>query len=271
MTSRNDNASSWQSALERWLLQTDTEALETVLAKIAGEKVATQADWIVRQAERLGREHKAQRAAILQARDALLLHLYGQCAPWGGAVAWCDASLKVEGAQHKAGIGGVLMRNEPVTVTAFALPVPALHSLEAEIDAVMTTVKLARQQGIDCLQIHTDCAALVELWQQARDDFRLEHLRALALPLAEFRLAAIPPAHNPVAHRLARLARERHARQPIPEAQAASPVREPKFCRCRVCHAHFEADTIAEAREACLDHAYAEHPEWEEVACYCPD
>lgn len=31
--------------------------------------------------------------------------------------------------------------------------------------------------------------------------------------------------------------------------------REPKFCRCRVCHEHFYADTIAEAKQACLEHA----------------
>jgi len=46
---------------------------------------------------------------------------------------------------------------------------------------------------------------------------------------------------------------------------------EPKFCRCRVCHAHFYGETIAEARQACHDHAHREHPEWSSVICYCPD
>ncbi len=271
MTDRSANATARKALLERWLLQTDPVALDALVAETAAEKIVALADRVVRHADRLGREHKGERASILRARDALLLHLYARRAPAGRAVAWCDASLKTGDAQHAAGIGGLLMQAEPLLVTAFALPVPALHSLEAEIDAVMTTVRLARQQDVDRLQIHTDCAALVELWQQTRDDFRLEHLRALTLPLAEFRLESVPPAHNPVAHRLARLARERHARRPLPETPAVSPVREPKFCRCRVCHAHFEAETIAEARDACLDHAYAEHPEWEEVACYCPD
>ena len=47
--------------------------------------------------------------------------------------------------------------------------------------------------------------------------------------------------------------------------------REPKFCRCRVCHEHFYAETIAEAQQACLEHASAQHPDWGETACFCPD
>jgi hypothetical protein len=46
---------------------------------------------------------------------------------------------------------------------------------------------------------------------------------------------------------------------------------EPKHCRCRVCHVHFYAETIAAAREACLAHAEAEHASWGTSACYCPD
>ncbi|HEX22044.1 MAG TPA: hypothetical protein ENH21_01285 [Chromatiales bacterium] len=42
--------------------------------------------------------------------------------------------------------------------------------------------------------------------------------------------------------------------------------KEPKFCRCRVCHEHFYAETIREAREACH-----EYPGWEPVTCFCPD
>ena len=47
-------------------------------------------------------------------------------------------------------------------------------------------------------------------------------------------------------------------------------AKEPKFCRCRVCHEHFYAETIAEARKACLDHGAREHPEWGDSACFCP-
>lgn len=47
--------------------------------------------------------------------------------------------------------------------------------------------------------------------------------------------------------------------------------KEPKFCRCRVCHEHFYAETIAEAKVACLSHAKDKHPEWSETACFCPD
>jgi hypothetical protein len=48
--------------------------------------------------------------------------------------------------------------------------------------------------------------------------------------------------------------------------------KEPKFCRCRVCHEHFYGETIEEAHQACLAHGSVEHPEWEETtACFCPD
>ena len=47
--------------------------------------------------------------------------------------------------------------------------------------------------------------------------------------------------------------------------------KEPKFCRCRVCHEHFYGDTVAEAAEACREHGRERHPEWEVTACFCPD
>jgi hypothetical protein len=47
--------------------------------------------------------------------------------------------------------------------------------------------------------------------------------------------------------------------------------KEPKFCRCRVCHEHFYGKTIAEAHVACFDHARREHPDWGDTACFCPD
>ena len=47
--------------------------------------------------------------------------------------------------------------------------------------------------------------------------------------------------------------------------------KEPKFCRCRVCHEHFYANTIAEAAEACREHSRAQHPDWGVTACFCPD
>ncbi len=47
--------------------------------------------------------------------------------------------------------------------------------------------------------------------------------------------------------------------------------KEPKFCRCRVCHEHFYAETIEQARTACREHGRKEHPDWDEMACFCPD
>ncbi len=47
--------------------------------------------------------------------------------------------------------------------------------------------------------------------------------------------------------------------------------KEPKFCRCRVCHEHFYGETVAEAQGACREHAEREHPHWDVTACFCPD
>ena len=59
------------------------------------------------------------------------------------------------------------------------------------------------------------------------------------------------------------------------ESEATPPPhsvkKEPKFCRCRVCHEHFYGDTIEEARRACLGHGEKEHPDWGVTACFCPD
>jgi hypothetical protein len=46
---------------------------------------------------------------------------------------------------------------------------------------------------------------------------------------------------------------------------------EPKFCKCRLCHEYFYADTIKEAKQACKGHVAEFHPDWEETGCYCPD
>jgi hypothetical protein len=46
---------------------------------------------------------------------------------------------------------------------------------------------------------------------------------------------------------------------------------EPKFCKCRVCHEYFYAETIAEAQLACQAHGDDQHPEWGETVCYCPE
>ena len=47
--------------------------------------------------------------------------------------------------------------------------------------------------------------------------------------------------------------------------------KEPKFCKCRLCHEYFYAATLHEAQQACRAHADIEHPGWELSACYCPD
>lgn len=56
-----------------------------------------------------------------------------------------------------------------------------------------------------------------------------------------------------------------------PDTGKHSIKREPKFCKCRLCHEYFYADTIDEARQLCLAHIEQLHPDWTESGCYCPD
>jgi len=64
--------------------------------------------------------------------------------------------------------------------------------------------------------------------------------------------------------------------RPLREDKVSEPVthsvaREPKFCKCRLCHEYFYADTIAAARVACKEHGERFHPDWQVTNCYCPD
>jgi hypothetical protein len=56
-----------------------------------------------------------------------------------------------------------------------------------------------------------------------------------------------------------------------PDSDRHSIKREPKFCKCRVCHEYFYAETIDQARRQCQSHVAEQHPDWQETGCYCPD
>jgi acetyl-CoA carboxylase beta subunit len=47
--------------------------------------------------------------------------------------------------------------------------------------------------------------------------------------------------------------------------------KEPKFCKCRLCHEYFYGQDLKEAQQACQAHAESAHPGRERSACYCPD
>lgn len=65
--------------------------------------------------------------------------------------------------------------------------------------------------------------------------------------------------------------KEHRVTEPKKEPPAHSVTTEPKFCKCRLCHEYFYADTIAAARNACLEHGEQFHPDWHVTNCYCPD
>ena len=48
--------------------------------------------------------------------------------------------------------------------------------------------------------------------------------------------------------------REDKVSEPKHKPTTHSVTKEPKFCKCRLCHEYFYADTIAAARVACTEH-----------------
>ncbi len=262
--------------IERYLLRPAPDTLAELLRGLDRRRVAHWAEHARRLATRLGRQHRGERARILRARDRLLVQLYAARAPRHWAVGWFDASVIPDAPAPRAGAGGFLLAPETRRlVSHFATPLAAADAFSAEVAALTLLLRLAVGQGMPRLWAFSDCPALVALWRRDPHDPRLATALALADRLDRFRLWHLPGAHNPVAHRLAQRAAQRDgAAGPPPLDLPTLPLeiaREPKFCRCRLCHAHFHGDTVAAARAACAEHARAEHPDWGETACFCPD
>jgi ribonuclease HI len=83
-------------------------------------------------------------------------------------------------------------------------------AFEAELTALTVVLEIALAHDIDRLRVHTDSKALVQLWQQHREDPRLAPVRALGARFAGLHLHAIPRLHNQVANALAKQARSEH-------------------------------------------------------------
>ena len=76
-----------------------------------------------------------------------------------------------------------------------------------KIRSVQTPLNDQFSIGANRLWLYTDNWGLVQLWNEHRDDNRLNELRRLAASLEKFTLRAIPRLHNQPANALARAAR----------------------------------------------------------------
>jgi RNA 3'-phosphate cyclase len=70
--------------------------------------------------------------------------------------------------------------------------------------ALVATVKTAIARGARYLRVHTDCPALVHLWQVRRGDNTMSEVRQAARPLRRLQLRLGPRRFNQVANALAR-------------------------------------------------------------------
>lgn len=157
---------------------------------------------IRRRAARRIRLEPCSARLTLKRRDRLIEAVYARRAgtDW---VAWCDASWR-PGSKAVGTAARLSDREGRIRDSVQKHSRDGLDAVAAEALAVVLAAEwtLARSEG--SLTAFTDCAALVRLWREKRQDARLDRLRAAARSLAYFRLRLIPRAHNQPAHRLAR-------------------------------------------------------------------
>lgn len=193
-------ASAVDESIDRALWQ-PTDAQVRAVARLApATAVVRFAERVRRRATRLARRRDSRRAAIVAARDRLMLAIYARATPAGWHTAWCDGSVGA----GMASIGGLLMTPSGRILAEVARRAPGIASFEAEIAALLAVLQLAQAHGVRRLRVYTDCIALARRWHQFRDDPRLAAAAALAGRFARLEIASLPRLHNQPAHRLAR-------------------------------------------------------------------
>jgi ribonuclease HI len=191
-------------AVDEALRDEKAEPLLNLLEIAASETTVQLCDRIARRANRLVTNIGTQAATIIAARNRRVLEVYARRAPKSWFRAWCDGSSTAEAGRRRAGIGVVLMNPENDVIAALGEPAGALSPLDAELAAFVAAMKTAVARGARYLLLHTDCPALVHLWQDRRDDDRLAGLREAAKSLRRLQLRLVPRRFNQVANALAR-------------------------------------------------------------------
>jgi ribonuclease HI len=164
------------------------------------------ADRVLRRATKLARSHRARTAAILAARDQLVLRLYGAAAPPETCSGWADGATARRGGCCTSGIGAVLMAPGAGTIVELARRSGAKQSFDTEMEALIALLRTSFAHGARRIVVHTDCKALLQRWSRRRDDPTLQELSSIVGHYEFFKLKAVPRRHNQVAHRLAQAA-----------------------------------------------------------------
>ncbi len=165
------------------------------------------AERVRERATRLARRSSGRRETLLATRDTLIQEIYRAAAP-DLATAWCDGAVQVKEDGRRCAIGMLVLDRKGTPVVSRRRPIEAADAFSTEIAALEATLVAAATRRIDRLRVHTDCAALANLWRTHRDDPRLAGVRALRRKFRRLEIVAVPRLHNQPAHRLARSALE---------------------------------------------------------------
>jgi ribonuclease HI len=179
------------------------EPLLVLVALAANEATIPLCDRVFHRATRLARQNRSETAAIIAARNRRVLEIYAHRAPKGWFSAWCDGSSITDVGGQRAGIGLVMMNPENDMVAALGESAGTLSPRDAELAALVATVKMAIARGARYLRTHTDCPGLVHLWRGRRGDDAMSDVRQAARPLRRLQLRLVPRRFNQVANALA--------------------------------------------------------------------
>jgi len=154
----------------------------------------------------LAKQRNYDRTALLHLRDELILIVYAAVVPKGWICGWADgASFKTDG-HRQAGIGGLLVDSSGTVIERIIRLIGEESAFAAELAALIAVMQCVTERQQKRLWLYTDNWGLVQLWNEHRDDNRLNELRRLAASLEKFTLRAIPRLHNQPANALARAA-----------------------------------------------------------------
>jgi ribonuclease HI len=159
---------------------------------------------IRRRATLLAKRRSDDPAPLLRLRDELILAVYAAKVPKGWSCGWADgASFKTDG-HRQAGIGGLLMDSGGTVIERISRSIGEADAFAAELAALIAVMQCATERQQKRLWLYTDNRGLVQLWNEHRDDKRLNKLSGQAASLERFTLRAIPRLHNQPANALAR-------------------------------------------------------------------